>query len=67
MGNQSVQIDHVESKPPKYKQVGCSRVAMGLKNLWARKVLGPKNAMRFWKVLYLALIIWGGVYSGAWA
>ncbi len=33
-----------------------SRAAMGLKNLWAMKISGPKKAMHFWKVLYLALI-----------
>ncbi len=27
----------------------------------------PKKAMHIWKVHYLALIIWGGVYPDAWA
>ena len=40
-----------------------SRAAMGVKNLWATKVLGPKKAMHFWKVHYLPLITWGAVYS----
>ncbi len=44
-----------------------SRVASGVKNLWATNFSGPKKAMHFWKVHYLALISWGGVYRNAWA
>ena len=39
----------------------------GAKNFWARYFLGPKKAMNFWKVHYLALITSGGVYPGHWA
>ncbi len=44
-----------------------SQMAMGVKNLWATKVSGPKKAMHFCIVHYLPLITWGAVYPGAWA
>ena len=44
-----------------------SRVAKGVKNLWATNFSGPQKTMQFWKVHYLALITWGGVYPDPWA